>query len=154
MNLLDQFVLQHLQLSQLNAELVKASREGGTRDAKVELNLTPRLMKADSGDMLPAYQVSATLRCRGGSESEAGPMFRARVCFEAIYQQIEGDPVDVSEFTANHASLTRQLYPLLQQEMRTLLGRLGFEQLQLPFDLTARIKQGGEQLVQVSGAVH
>ena len=62
--------------------------------------------------------------------------------------------MDVSEFTANHASLTRQLYPLLQQEMRTLLGRLGFEQLQLPFDLTARVKQGGEQLVQVSGAVH
>ncbi len=154
MNLLDLFVLQHVQVSLLKAELVHASKEAGTQEAKVELNLTPRLMQADSGDSLPAYQVSANLTCNGGSKDGSGPMFNAKVGFEAIYQQVEGKPVDVAEFTSNHASLTRQLYPLLQQELRTLLVRLGLEQIHLPFDLTARIDQPQNQAVQVSGAVH
>lgn len=154
MNLLDLFVLQHVQVSLLRAELAHVTKDSGTQEAKVELNLTPRLMKADSGDSLPAYQVSARLTCNGGSNESAGPMFNAKVGFEAIYQQIEGDPVDVSEFTSNHASLTRQLYPLLQQELRTLLVRLGLEQIHLPFDLAARIEQPENQTVQISGAVH
>jgi len=154
MNLLDHFVLQHIQVSLLKAELVQASKDAGTQEAKVELNLTPRLMKADSGDNLPAYQVSAKLNCKGGSKDGSGPMFNAKVGFEAIYQQVEGDPVDVAEFTSNHASLTRQLYPLLQQELRILLVRLGLEQIHLPFDLAARIGQAEDQTVQVSGLVH
>ncbi len=154
MNLLDLFVLQHVQMSLLMAELVHVSKDAGTQEAKVELNLTPRLMKADSGDSLPAYQVSAKLTCNGGSKEGSGPMFKAKVGFEAIYQQVQGNPVDVAEFTSNHASLTRQLYPLLQQELRTLLVRLGLEQIHLPFDLAARIDQPQNQTVQVSEAVH
>ncbi len=154
MNLLDLFVLQHVQVSLLKAELVHVNKDAGTQEAKVELNLTPRLMKAESGDSLPSYQVSAKLTCNGGSKEGSGPMFNAKVGFEAIYQQVEGDPVDISEFTSNHASLTRQLYPLLQQELRTLLVRLGLEQIHLPFDLTARIDQPQNQTVQVSGSVH
>ena len=81
-------------------------------------------------------------------------MFRAQVAFEAIYQQLDGDPVDVSEFTNNHASLTRQLYPMLQLELRTLLGRLGLEQIHLPFDLAARVKEAESPAVEISGALH
>ena len=154
MNLLDHFVLQHIQLSLLNAELVHITKESGSQEAKVELNLTPRLMKADSGDKLPTYQVSAKLSCRAGSKDQPGPMFRAKVGLEAVYQQVNGDPVDVSEFTSNHASLTRQLYPLLQQELRVLLVRLGLEQIHLPFDLAARINESEEQTVQLSGTLH
>ncbi len=154
MNLLDHFVLQHIQVSRLKAELEQVSPESGTQEARVELNLTPRLLNADSGDELPTYQVSARLSCRGGSEKEPGPRFNAQVAFEAIYRQISGDPVDVTEFTSNHASLTRQLYPILQQEMRSLLVRLGLEQLHLPFDLTARVDSPEKPRVQVSGAVH
>ena len=154
MNLLELFVLQHLQVSLLEAKLLQVSSEPGTQEAKVELNLTPRLLKADSGSALPAYQVSAKLSCRGGSAEENGPRFAARVGFEAVYQQMEGDPIDVSEFTANHASLTRQLYPLLQQELRMLLVRLGLEQVHLPFDLAAKVQNPEGETVQVSGAVH
>jgi len=154
MNLLDQFVLQHIQVSLLKAELVQVSPEPGTQEAKVELNLTPRMLKADSGDKLPAYQVSARLSCRGGAEDEPGPSFNARVGFEAIYQQVAGDPMDVSEFTANHASLTRQLYPLLQQELRMLLVRLGLEQLHLPFDLAAKVNSPESQTVKISPSLH
>lgn len=154
MNLLDKFILQHVQVSLLKAELIHVSKESGHQEAKVELNLTPRLMEADSGDKLPAYQISARLSCKAGSEDDPGPMFAAKVGFEVIYQQVNGEPVDVSEFTSNHASLTRQLYPLLQQELRTLLARLGLEQIHLPFDLTARITDRDQETVRVSGAVH
>lgn len=158
MNLLDQFVLQHVQTSSLKAKLIEVSKEPGQQEAKVELNLTPRMLNSDSGDELPAYQVSARLTCKGGSKGgsrgETGPKFVASVGFEAIYQQTEGDPVDVSQFTANHASLTRQLYPLLQQELRLLLVRLGLEQIHLPFDLAARINDDQHEAVQISGSLH
>jgi hypothetical protein len=153
-NLLDQFVLQHVQVSLLKAKLEHMSKKSGTQEAKVELNLTPRLLNSDSADKLPAYQVSAHLSCRGGAEGDPGPKFVATVGFEAIYQQMEGDPVDVSEFTANHPSLTRQLYPLLQQELRMLLVRLGLEQIHLPFDLAAKTNSPENQIVQVSSLLH
>lgn len=154
MNLLDHFVLHHVQTSELSAELVRVSNEPGTREAKVELNLTPRPIQADSGSALPSYQVSAKLTCAGGGEGQAGPSFRARVAFEAVYQQMNGEPIDIAQFTASHASLTRQLYPLLQHELRGLLFKLGLEQIHLPFDLTARVKASAGSTVQVSGAVH
>lgn len=154
MNLLEQFVLQHVQLSELHAELGKASKISGKREAKVELNLTPRLMQSDSGNHLPAYQVSARLSCQGGAEETPGPLFKARVGFEAIYQQTSGKALDIAQFTAHHASLTRQLYPLLQHELRGLLNRLGLEQIHLPFDLPARVQEDSGESVQISGAVH
>ena len=153
-NLLDKFVLKHLQVARLDAELTKVAQGSGAHEAKVELNLTPRLMKADSGEALPAYQVTALLRCTGGGEDQKGPAFKASVGFEAIYQQIDGEPMDLSEFTANHASLTRQLYPLLQSELRNLLSRLGINQMQLPFDLAARVEESKEKKVEVSEVIH
>lgn len=154
MNLLDQFVLQHVQISELHAELVKAAKPSGTQEAKVELNLTPRPLQTDAGVNLPAYQVSARLSCQGGSADQPGPLFKARVGFEAVYQQMRGEPVDISQFTSNHGSLTRQLYPLLQNELRGLLSRLGLEQIHLPFDLAAQLQDGSGHTVQISGAVH
>ena len=153
-NLLDQFVLQHVQVSLLKAKLIHVSKEPGAQEAKVELNLTPRMVNTDSGDKLPAYQVSARLSCKGGAKGDPGPKFIAQVGFEAIYQQIEGDPVDVAVFTSNHASLTRQLYPLLQQELRMLLVRLGLEQIHLPFDLAAKVNSPENETVQISGSLH
>ncbi len=154
MNLLDYFILQHVQLSLLNAALLNVSKESGKQEAKVELNLTPRPIKANGGDKLPAYQVSARLSCKGGSEKQPGPVFKAKVGFEAIYQQVSGEPLDIAEFTKHHASLTRQLYPMLQQELRSLLARLGLEQIHLPFDLAARINEPAGQGIQISSSLH
>jgi hypothetical protein len=81
-------------------------------------------------------------------------VFKALVGIEAVYQQTVGEPVDIAEFTANHATLTRQLYPLLQQELRVLMNRVGLEQIRLPFDLAAQVGSGKDTTVQVSGAVH
>ncbi|MGD2127673.1 MAG: hypothetical protein PVJ33_11520 [Lysobacterales bacterium] len=154
MNLLDHFVLKHLQLSLVNAELIKVSRKPAQQEARLELNLTPRLMKADSGEEPPSYQVTARLSCEGRSRDSGEPVFRARVGMEAVYEQIGGDPIDLAEFTSHHASLARQLYPLLQHELRLLLVRLGLEQIHLPFDLAARIETPEGQVIEVSGAVH
>jgi hypothetical protein len=154
MNLLERFVLQHAQLSLLNAEVHQLPKDPGRHDARVELNLTPRLLQADSGDRLPAYQVSARLSCQAADEGREPPAFRAQVGIEAMYQQVSGEPVDLAQFTAGHASLTRQLYPLLQQELRVLLARIGLEQIRLPFDLAAQVHNPDAGTVRVSGAVH
>lgn len=154
MNLLDQFILQHVQISQLEAKLLSSPKGTGAREAKVELKLAPRLMKTDSGAELPAYQVSAILTCKGESGDDIAPQFLAKVGVEAIYQQTEGEALDLSEFSAHHASLTRQIYPLLQQELRMLLMRVGLEQIHLPFDLPVKVELQKDQTVEVSGSLH
>jgi hypothetical protein len=154
MNLLERFVLQHVQITLLQAEVFKAAKAPGKQEAKVELNLSPRLIKADSGGQPPAYQVRANLTCRSGGEGKQQPSFKAEVGVVAVYQQVAGEPLDIAEFTANHGSLTRQLYPLLQQELRVLMSRLGLADIHLPFDLAAQVHPQGAQAVEVSGAVH
>jgi hypothetical protein len=145
MNLLDHFILQHCQISRLQGELLRVSREGSMQDAKVEMNLTPRLMDTDSGDKLPSYQVSARLICIGGTGEDSGPAFKAKVGIETVYQQFSGEPIDIAGFTNHHASLARQIYPLLAQELRGLLTRMGLSNIQLPFDLNP-----GSQRINVS----
>ena len=125
----------------LQGELLRVSREGTMQEAKVEMNLTPRLVDMDSGDKLPSYQVSARLICIGGASEEPGPAFSAKVGLETVYQQISGQPLDISEFTNHHASLSRQIYPLLAQELRGLLTRMGLSNIQLPFDLNPKSKK-------------
>jgi len=154
MNLLDHFILQHCQVSLLQGKLLRVSREGAMKDAKVEMNMTPRLVEMDSGDKLPSYQVSAKLNCIGGAGEESGPAFSANVGLELVYQQTSGDPMDISEFTSHHASLARQVYPLLAQELRGLLTRMGLTNIQLPFDLTQRSKNINISSEEVRGRVH
>ena len=154
MNLLNQFVLQHAQVSVLHAELLRVSKKAGTQEAKVELNLTPRIVESEDKTALPAYQVTARLDCRGGAEAKAGPAFKALVGIEAVYQQVAGEAMDMATFTASHAELARQLYPMLQQEMRHLLSRMGLSQIQLPFDLAPRPNERQAGNVELSGSVH
>ena len=69
MNLLERFVLQRMEITRLQGEVAKAAKVPGKQEAKVELNLTPRLIRADSGDQPPSYQVRATLTCRSAMAS-------------------------------------------------------------------------------------
>lgn len=154
MNLLDNFILQHCQISLLKGELIRVAREGAMQDAKVEMNLTPRLMEMDSGDKLPSYQVSARLALVGGSGEESGPAFNAKVGLETVYQQISGEPLDISGFSTHHASLARQIYPLLAQELRGLLTRMGLSNIQLPFDLNPGSQKVSVSPEEVSDRVH
>lgn len=153
MNLLDHFMLQQLQLTRLQAELLELPVEPGHQEARVELNLAPRLVRTDSGTELPAYRVASRLSCESSADSGAA-RFSALVCVEALYQQIGGEAIDLAEFMRNNASLTRQLYPLLQSEMRQLLLRLGLQHIQLPFDLPPHSQKVSGQTIEFSGAVH
>ena len=154
MNLLEHFILQHVQISVLKSELVRLTRDAGMHEARVELNLSPRMLEPDEESHLPSYQVSARLECESRSDDDEGPAFNALVGLEAIYQQTSGQPVDVNEFTSHHSSLARQLYPLLQQEMRGLLSRMGLSQIQLPFDLAPRVPEVEGPSVEVSPSLH
>jgi hypothetical protein len=154
MNLLDNFILQHCQISQLHGELIRVAREGAMQDAKVEMNLTPRLMETDSGEQLPSYQVSARLVLVGSAGENAKPAFKAKVGLETVYQQTSGEPLDISEFSSHHSSLARQIYPLLAQELRGLLTRMGLSNIQLPFDLNPGSKQISVTPEEISDRVH
>ncbi len=154
MNLLDHFILQHCQISLLHGELLRVSREGAMQDAKVEMNLTPRLMEMSSGDQLPSYQVSARLVCIGGASGGTGPAFKAKVGIESVYQQTSGEPIDISRFTNHHASLARQIYPLLAQELRGLLTQMGLSNIQLPFDLNPGSQKISLSPDEISDRVH
>lgn len=154
MNLLDHFILQHCQVSLLEGELLRVSREGAMQEAKVEMNLTPRLMEMDSGDSLPSYQVSARLVLVGGASEDSAPAFKAKVGLETVYQQTTGAALDISEFSTHHASLARQIYPLLAQELRGLLTRMGLSNIQLPFDLNPGSKKISVAPEEISNRVH
>ena len=154
MNLLEHFILQHLQISVLKGELLRVSREGAMKDAKVEMNLTPRLMDRSSGDKLPSYQVSARLTCIGGAGENSGPAFKVKVGIETVYQQFCGDPIDISEFTNHHATLSRQIYPLLALELRGVLMRMGLTNIQLPVDLNPGSKKISVSPGEVRNRVH
>lgn len=147
-------MLQHCQISLLRCELLRVSREGTMQDAKVEMNLTPRLMEMDSGDQLPSYQVSARLICIGGAGDDSGPAFKAKVGIETVYQQTSGEPIDISGFTNHHATLARQIYPLLAQELRGLLTRMGLSNIQLPFDLNPGSQRISVSPDEISDSVH
>ena len=154
MNLLDHFILQHCQVSLLQGELLRVSREGAMQDAKVEMNLTPRLMETNTPEQLPSYQISARLVCIGGKSDDSGPAFKAKVGIETIYQQTSGEAIDIAEFTSHHASLSRQIYPLLAQELRGLLMRMGLSSIQLPFDLNSGSKKISVRPDQFPNRVH
>jgi hypothetical protein len=153
MNLLEFFMLQQVQLTALHAELLQTQAEPGAQEARVELNQAPPLVKTDSGTELPSYRVTARLSCESNS-GKATANFRANVSVEAVYQQTSGEPVDLAEFMRNNASLTRQLYPLLQAEMRQLLLRLGLQHIQLPYDLPPHTQKVSGQTIEFSGALH
>ena len=154
MNLLNHFTLHHFQISLLEAELLRVSKEGAMQEAKVEMNLTPRLVEMDTDDTLPSYQVSAKLTCLGGISKKSGPAFKAKVGIETVYKQTSAQPIDLSEFTTHHASLARQIYPLLAQELRGLLTRMGLTHIQLPFDLNPESRNVSVSRDEVSDRVH
>lgn len=154
MNLLDHFILQHCQISLLHGELIRVAREGAMQEAKVEMNLTPRLMEMDSGEQLPSYQVSARLVLVGGSGEGSKPSFKAKVGMETVYQQTSGEPLDIAQFSTHHASLARQIYPLLAQELRGLLTRMSLSNIQLPFDLNPGSQKITVTPEEISDRVH
>ncbi|QOC21289.1 hypothetical protein IC757_09500 [Wenzhouxiangella sp. AB-CW3] len=141
-NLLEYFALAHTQLTRLNADLSEIVSQDNHFNAKVELKLTPLEMKHDGE--LPQYQVSARLLCRGQRDSEASdePLFTLEFVLQAVYRQFRGEPVDFETFTRHHASLTRQLYPLIQHQLQPVLKQFGLDQVKLPHDL---VSSGGQE---------
>ncbi len=144
MELLKQFVLQQTQYSALHAELNRVPAENGTREAKIEFHLVPRKLKNPPKSALPAYQVTARLDCKGMDEQGEDPAFTVRIVLEAVYFQVEGEPMSFEEFSRRHGEFTRQLYPLVQQQLRQLLSQLGLEQLKLPADMGTIVGPGSD----------
>jgi hypothetical protein len=134
-NLLDQFALAHTQLTRLNADLKEIVGPDQAYRAKVELKLTPREMPPDQG--VAQYQVTARLSCTGVRESgdPDSTLFEVELIVQTVYRQFQGEVVSFEEFSSSHASLTRQLYPLMNHQLQPVFKQFGLDQVRLPFDL-------------------
>ncbi len=144
-NLLDRFSLAHTQLTRLNAELREIVPPDEPFSAKVELKLTPLEMHYE-GD-LPHYQVTARLLCRGSRESDSAdqPLFTIELVLQVVYEQFQGEPIGFDTFKENHATLTRQLYPLIHHQLQPVFKQFGLDQVKLPYDLAGNAAQQSGQ---------
>lgn len=135
LNLLEKFALAHTQVTRLNADLSEVVPPDQKFSAKVELKLTPREMPAEPN--ATQYQVTARMLCRGNREQDdpEKPLFTIELVLQAVYRQFQGDPISFEEFTQNHGSLTRQLYPLIHHQLKPVFKQFGLDQVHLPYDL-------------------
>ncbi|HMA98794.1 MAG TPA: hypothetical protein VKO38_04995 [Wenzhouxiangella sp.] len=135
LNLLDQFALAHTQVTRLNADLKEIVEPDQAFRAKVELKLTPRVMPPDQG--VNQYQVTARLTCLGARESDDPDtaLFEVELIVQTVYRQFQGAAVSFEDFSSSHASLTRQLYPLMHHQLQPVFKQFGLDQVKLPYDL-------------------
>lgn len=137
MNLLEQFVLSNTQLLGVHAELKRHAPQDQVIHAKVELKLSPQ--ERHSQEMQAEYQIGIEAQVLGfcGSEASADriDIFSIEVKRLASYRQFKGEAVSFATFSENHASLARQLYPLVHAQMMDLLRQLGLGHVNLPIDL-------------------
>lgn len=145
MNLLDQFVLVNTQVTRLQAELTQVVSANQNFQAKVELKLTPR--PAPDAKAVGQYQIEARLQVRGHREAsdrneesveadtDAPPLFQVELVLQAAYQQFRGEAVSFETFSQHHASLTRQLFPIIHHQLQPIFKQFGLDKLRLPHDL-------------------
>ncbi len=136
MNLLDHFALLSTQVVKLHAELQRAIAPQDVVQARVEVKLSPGRLEAPAGEE-PHFQVGVRLTCDGTMtvEGEVKPAFRIECVLNAGYRQFRGEPIPYEEFSKHHTSLTRQLYPLIHQQLIPLLSQLGIPNVRLPQDI-------------------
>lgn len=135
LDLLAHFALAHTQVTRLTADLKDIVKPDQTFRAKVELKLTPRQMAPDQG--VNQFQVTARMICRGSRESDDPDqtLFEIELIMQTVYRQFRGDPISFETFSASHASLTRQLYPLIHHQLQPVFKQFGLDQVKLPYDL-------------------
>jgi hypothetical protein len=135
-NLLPDFALVGCQLVKTYAEILRAIPAGESCQARVELNLTPQAPDPAAGPHA-GFVLVARFGCLGlpsnGDESQR--LFALEVVVNAAYRQERGAPMNFADFQRHHVSLTRQLFPVLQQHATRLLNELGLFQIRLPHDL-------------------
>jgi hypothetical protein len=135
LDLLDRFALTHTQVTRLHADLSEIVPADQKLSAKVELKLTPREIPGEQE--AGQYQVTARLVCRGQRESDTDdkPLFTIELVLQSVYRQFAGESMPFEEFSRHHASLTRQLYPLIHHQLQPVFKQFGLEQVRLPYDL-------------------
>ncbi|MEM1091412.1 MAG: hypothetical protein AAF552_11870 [Pseudomonadota bacterium] len=144
MNLLSHFALFQTQLVKIHAELHQSIGPDDVINANVEMKLTPAALARKPDPVVEAqrtaYQVGVRLYCRGlrkAAEADADPKpaFTLECVLNASYQQLQGEPIDFDTFSQHHMSLTRQLYPLIRQQLLPLFSQLGIASVRLPQEI-------------------
>ncbi len=153
MNLLDVLGLSNTQVVRLRAELHQPVVVDRHVHAKVEIKISPG--DSPSGtEGKPEFQVGCRVSCEGivAEGEKEKPLFSMECVMNAAYRQLRGEPISAEVFSANHTSLTRQLYPLLHHHLQTLISQLGLSNIRLPQDLVQL--EAKSITAEVSGSQH
>jgi len=137
MNLLDQFVLAKTEVLGVHAELKRHAPQDQVIHAKVELKLSPQERHAQEvpGEQQIAIEAQVSGFCGSEAMDDRVDIFFIEVKRLANYRQFQGQTIDFATFSENHASLARQLYPIVQAQIIDLLRDLGLGHVNLPIDL-------------------
>lgn len=132
-NLLEHFALAGTRVVRLHAELKHHVKPDDNIQARVELKLSPAELPDQTHSQ---FQIGAALICDGVLKTidQDTPAFRIECTFNAVYQQVSGGVIDFDLIRDSHASLTRQLYPLIHQQIMPTFHLLGLHQVRLPQD--------------------
>ncbi len=135
MNLLEQLVLSSLQWLCVHGELKSAPLGDRTIQAKVELKLRPEVhVQSEAGRHYPLMARAEVVgTCEG--ETDRIEVFSLELTLRATYRFQQGEPISDEAFSEHHASLARQIYPLMHMRLNQLLLELGIPHVTLPPDL-------------------
>ena len=137
MNLSDSFALVDLQQIRSLTEVNRWPAPDAVIQANVELKLNPTERAMESGgiqfSILADVSLAGQVEMLNDASSEA--VFVVELKTMAHYRQFSGEPIAFEQFCAHHASLARQLYPLLQSHLMGQLRAVGFGHVHLPMDL-------------------
>lgn len=147
-NLLDFYALSRTQLVKLSAELLGPVLAGDRLQSQVELKLSPGRLNPEQG--VAVYQVGVRLACtvlarRGDSEQK---VFSVECILNAVYRQFHGGELSEDLFEKHHASLGRQLYPLVHHKLIPLFAQFGLQDVRLPYEIIQKATD------EPSGQVH
>ena len=137
MNLSDYFVLVDLQQIRLLSEVHCWPPADAVIQANVELKLSPteRSAEPDGSPFCILADVVLGGHTQAKGESSPSAVFTLELKVMARYRQFQGEPLSFEQFCEHHASLARQLYPVLQTQLMGQLRAAGFGHVHLPMDL-------------------
>ena len=133
-SLLSYYTLSAIETLKLSVEVIRHLPAEQPCQARIELKFTPQMPNDPAREQGQLLQVRLFVVGLPQSGREDERFFTLDIIINAHYRPQGTDPgFDI--FNRAHASLTRQLLPLLQRRAIALLMEVGLHQIHLPMDL-------------------
>lgn len=134
-DILDYVLLHKTRLIKLEANLKKAVGPDTPIQAQVELGFSPQIGEEQQA----GYFLLAQLKLKATTnQQDKDELLNCRCQIEAEYRLLPDKSLTREDFAESHATLARQLYPLIQSRLMPILKDMGFDKLVLPADVITK----------------